>query len=80
MIGLLKIFFSVHELKQVITHTKGHYGWKNLNQISKVKEAIKEDSKDKSFKHQNNEKCMGMRNKRMHLSNFATILWCHIRP
>ena len=33
-------------LKQVITHTKGHYGWKNPKQFLKVKEAIKEDSKD----------------------------------
>ena len=31
-------FFSVHELKQNIIHTKGHHGWKNLNQISNVKE------------------------------------------
>ena len=63
MIGLLKMFFSVREMKQVITHTKGHCGCKNLNKISKVKEAIKEDSKDKSFKHQKNVKGMGMRNK-----------------
>ena len=41
MFGLLKRLFFVCELKQVITHTKGHYGWKNLTQISKVKEAIK---------------------------------------
>ena len=40
-------FFFVHELKQIITHTKGHHGWKNLNQSLKVKETIKEDLKDK---------------------------------
>ena len=37
-------------MKQIITHTKGHHGWKNLNQISNIKEAIQEDSKDKSLK------------------------------
>ena len=36
--GFLKRFFSVCEMKQIITHTKGHHGWKNLNQISNVKE------------------------------------------
>ena len=56
MIGLLKRFFSVHELKQIITHTKGNYRWKNLNQISNVKETIKEDSKDKIIKHQRMQK------------------------
>ena len=40
-------FFSVSELKQNFSHTKGHHGWKNLNQISKVKRAIWEDSTDK---------------------------------
>ena len=49
-------FFSVREIKQNITHTKGHYGWKNLNQISNVKEAIKEDSKGKSLKNQRMQK------------------------
>ena len=63
MIGLLRRLFSIRELKQVITHTKGQCGWRNLNQISKVKEAIKEDSKDKIIKHQKNAKGMGMRNK-----------------
>ena len=79
MIILLKRFFSIRELKQIITHTKGHYGWKNLNQISNIKEAIQEDSKDKSLKHQKNAKGMGVRNKQIHLSNSVTILWCHIR-
>ena len=43
-------FFSVRELKQNITHKKGHHGWKNLNQISNAKESIWEDSKDKGMK------------------------------
>ena len=50
MIGLLKRFFFVCEVKQIITHTKGHHGWKNLNQISNANEEIREDSKDKSLK------------------------------
>ena len=68
MIGLLKRFFFVCEVKQIITHTKGHHGWKNLNQLSNTKEAIWEDSEDKSHTHQKNEKGMGMKNKRIHLS------------
>ena len=42
-------FFFVRELKQIITHTKGQHEWKNLIQISNTKEAIQEDSKDKSL-------------------------------
>ena len=52
-----KNFFSVYELKQVITHTKEHYGWKNLNQFLKVKETIKEDSED-IFSHKESIKKM----------------------
>ena len=76
---MLKRLFFVRELNLIITHTKGHYGWKNLNQISKAKKVIEEDSKEKSHKHQNNEKGMGMRNKRMHLSNLVTIMWSDIQ-
>ena len=36
-------------LKQVITHTKGHCGWKNPNQFLKLEEAIKEDSNDECY-------------------------------
>ena len=43
-------FFSIREMKQIITHTKGYHGWKNLNQTSNVKGAIREDSTDKSLK------------------------------
>ena len=64
-----------------MTHTKGHYGWKNPYQILKVEEAIKEDSEDKCHskgKHQKNANSMGMRNKRIHMSNLVTVLWSDI--
>ena len=32
--------------KQIITHIKGHYGWKNPYQILKEKKSIKEESED----------------------------------
>ena len=65
---IIQRFLSVHEMKQKITYTKGHHGWNNLNQISNVKRAIREDSTDKSIKASKECKGMGAKNKRIYLS------------
>ena len=58
-------FFSICELKTIISHTKGHYGWKNLNQVSNERSNSGRLKRTKVQKHQKNAKGMGVRNKRI---------------
>ena len=66
-IRLLKDSSPSVSSKKNISHTKGHYGWKNLNQISNEESNLGRLKRTKVQKHQKNAKGMGMRNKRIYL-------------
>ena len=75
-IRLLKGFSPSVSWKKNISHTKGHYGWKNLNQISDRKQSGRTQKEKILESSKYNKMAWKWATNEYICSHPVTILWC----